>query len=519
MYKRTGGGIRPVASGEVIDENTAKDKMKLVDLGLPSGTKWADMNMGAEKPEDGGDFYAWGELEPKDSFSWTNYKWNNSEGTSYKSLDLGSDIAKNPLYDAAYLYDKTMCLPTATQWSELISKCTLTYKQVNGKNVYEVVGPNGNSIILPLAGYKNSGTTLVKGNTHGCYVSSSIYSSNTNMYSKTADLEESKNVVGVSRKMIGRSIRPVSCEVKNTKKMINPLMPYKWSQTAPFNNLLPLDPATGKRVITGCTQTSMAQLIAYYGCIGLNGKKYHRGMPPTSSFTTKSGTASKQVIPALPGIELIDYDNLNFNKPADFKTEESKKAVAELMRQLGYMNKAQYTSSSTTASVSGSMNNAKTKLHLGNATLLYASSGVDNFKEKVYKELEQGYPVNMAGWNSNGKSGHSFICDGYNPTTDRFHFNWGWGGSYDGWFDMSLLNASSYDFSYSKYAIIGLHPDYVLGDINNDDKITITDVMSIVQDIVDNKVYDYKKDINSDGKVDEEDVAALVDYILGKKKL
>jgi hypothetical protein len=122
----------------------------------------------------------------------------------------------------------------------------------------------------------------------------------------------------------------------------------------------------------------------------------------------------------------------------------------------------------------------------------------------------------MAGYNSKGQGGHAFICDGYNPDTDKFHFNWGWNGSYDGWFSMSLLNAGINDFSYYKQAIINMHPEITLLDVNNDDKVDVSDIMVIVQDIVDKKLYDYKKDINNDGKVDEEDVQILLKYILGQ---
>jgi len=62
-----------------------------------------------------------------------------------------------------------------------------------------------------------------------------------------------------------------------------------------------------------------------------------------------------------------------------------------------------------------------------------------------------------------------------------------------------------------------MHPEITLLDVNNDDKVDVSDIMVIVQDIVDKKLYDYKKDINNDGKVDEEDVQILLKYILGRR--
>ena len=84
---------------------------------------------------------------------------------------------------------------------------------------------------------------------------------------------------------------------------------------------------------------------------------------------------------------------------------------------------------------------------------------------------------------------------------------------------MSILKVNGYDFSYKRQAVVNLHPDYILGDTDNDGKINISDVGNVVQSIIDNKAYDYHLDINSDQKIDIHDVALLVDAILGKIKL
>ena len=123
----------------------------------------------------------------------------------------------------------------------------------------------------------------------------------------------------------------------------------------------------------------------------------------------------------------------------------------------------------------------------------------------------------MYGFAKDGNGGHAFICDGYNPTTDKFHFNWGWNGSYDGWFSMTALKLTAdTDFTYFKQAIINIYPEKIPWDVNQDKDINITDALIIVQDIVDKKLYDYKHDLNQDGKVSEEDVSILINYILGR---
>jgi hypothetical protein len=133
-----------------------------VDLGLPSGTKWATMNVGATSPEDYGDYFAWGETQPKEEYNWSTYKW--CEGrydtqTKYctksycgtvdnkTTLELSDDAA-----NANWGGDWRM--PTEAEQDELRTECTWTWEQKNGVNGYTVIGPNGNSIFLPAAGYR-----------------------------------------------------------------------------------------------------------------------------------------------------------------------------------------------------------------------------------------------------------------------------------------------------------------------------------------------------------------------------
>ena len=520
MYKRTGANVRAVESKIKVKPND----IKFVDLGL--SVNWAETNLGALKAEEYGDYYAWGELEPKDIYSWDTYKYYVKTPISYGNL--GSTITQNSLYDAAYVKNNNMFIPKAAQWEELIKNCTWTEKIQNGVKGFEIKGPNGNTIFLPNAGYKLETDSKYVGE-QGCYTTACVYSSNTDQYRKTCNFKTcGQPSITYTRRRAGTPIRPISNKVNNNdkddgnsnkKKTIQPLVPFKWGQSAPYYNQLPLDPATGKRVVTGCTQTALALILAYYAIIGVNGKKFRRGMANTDAYISKKGTKSELSIPELPAIAMFDWDNMNYVKSGDFKTTEAKNAVAELMKYLGYANKAYYSSNGTGASPTNAVNTAKSKMHFGEgAKLIYASSGVDSFKEQIYKELEAGYPVHCSGWSKDGSSAHSFVCDGYDAQTGKYHFNWGWNGSYDGWFDIAILKpSSSNDFSYSKRCIIGLHPDYLFGDLNTDNEVTVSDIMNLVQAIVDKKVYDYKNDINSDGKVDENDIMALINYMMGNK--
>ena len=118
----------------------------MIDLGLPSGTKWACCNVGADNPEAYGGYYAWGETEEKDSYSIINYI--HFDKTQY----LGSDISRTQ-YDVAHVrWGGSWVMPSNTQQQELLDNCTCKYTTINGVNGALFTGPNGGTIFLPAAG-------------------------------------------------------------------------------------------------------------------------------------------------------------------------------------------------------------------------------------------------------------------------------------------------------------------------------------------------------------------------------
>lgn len=115
-----------------------------VDLGLPSGVKWATCNVGASEPWEYGDYFAWGEVNTKTEYTERSSKTYNR--------DTG-DISGNPTYDAARAnWGGSWRMPTKAECEELLEKCNWTWTTSGGKKGYKVVGPNGNSIFLPAAG-------------------------------------------------------------------------------------------------------------------------------------------------------------------------------------------------------------------------------------------------------------------------------------------------------------------------------------------------------------------------------
>lgn len=121
---------------------------KVVDLGL--SVYWASCNLGAESPEESGNFYAWGETSPKSSYDKENYAYYDKNTTQY--VNIGSDISGTQ-YDLTKVnLGGSWRMPTQEEFQELMDKCTWERTQVNNIIGYRITAANGNSIFLPLCG-------------------------------------------------------------------------------------------------------------------------------------------------------------------------------------------------------------------------------------------------------------------------------------------------------------------------------------------------------------------------------
>lgn len=142
----------------------------MLDLGLPSGTKWACCNLGASSPEKWGGYYAWGETEEKecdylpwtyqhaikvnDEDGWGDYFLNEETGDKFIYSDIGSNISGTQYDAATALWSDKWCMPTKEQFRELYMECSNS-----GRTLYNgcvtLVGPNGtNAIVIPEQGYR-----------------------------------------------------------------------------------------------------------------------------------------------------------------------------------------------------------------------------------------------------------------------------------------------------------------------------------------------------------------------------
>ena len=171
----------PKAAPQPAATSASIEGHEYVDLGL--SVKWARCNVGANKPEDYGDYFAWGETQPKSKYDWSTYKWckgskdtqtkyctSNSYGTvdNKTQLELSDDAARAN-------WGGSWRMPTMAEQYELRKKCKWKWTTQNGVKGYKVTSKrNGNSIFLPAAGYRDD-SSLYGAGSLGFYWSSSLY--------------------------------------------------------------------------------------------------------------------------------------------------------------------------------------------------------------------------------------------------------------------------------------------------------------------------------------------------------
>lgn len=187
----------------VTAENVVVSDDRIVDLGL--SVNWANCNVGANDPQDYGDYFAWGEVESKDYFSLNNYKYY-SNGIF---MDIGSDISGTE-YDAAkHNMGDIWRMPTKAEYEELINKCEwkfVTYRRARG---WKVIGPNGNSIFLPAAGYMLN-DWYEDTSIDGFYWSSNITDNHREVYTLFTTMHDYKMFYSHMNCFEGRTIRAVT---------------------------------------------------------------------------------------------------------------------------------------------------------------------------------------------------------------------------------------------------------------------------------------------------------------------
>jgi hypothetical protein len=227
---------------------------------------------------------------------------------------------------------------------------------------------------------------------------------------------------------------------------VAPLMTTKWNQSPFYNDLCPYDEQEKGRAVTGCVATAMAQIMKYH-------KHPQKGQGIHSYVHEKYGKLSAE-------FSSTTYDWANM--PDEVKSANT--AVATLMYHCGVgvdMNYGVRASGASPDEVARAMKkyfdyDSTTKM------IVRKSYTETNWINEIKSELNAKRPVEYNGYGTGG--GHAFVCDGYD-NNDFFHFNWGWGGSADGYFNVNALNPGSLGtgggdggFNSNQTAVIGIKP-------------------------------------------------------------
>lgn len=239
--------------------------------------------------------------------------------------------------------------------------------------------------------------------------------------------------------------------------VVGPLIQTHWDQgssTYPTVNRYSPRNSSGSYAITGCVATAGAQIMKYW-----NYPEVGRG---SASYVLNSSDFSN-----LPLSVVYDtpYDWANMpNTVYSNSTETQKNAVSLLMYHIGVGVHMLYGISASGASTSSSSSTGYTLeavlrnyfKYSGTVSSIEQSQFEDGeWKALLRKELDEGRPMIYGG--SGNYGGHAFVCDGYDDE-GCFHFNWGWGGYADGYFEVGALNPGSYDFNEGCDVIIGIQP-------------------------------------------------------------
>ena len=208
-----GSGVKATCQVTVKKDNSGIiNGREYVDLGLPSGTLWATCNVGANSPEEYGDYFAWGETTTKSDYSWSTYFDIDDNGNTLKKYNNNGGLTELlPEDDAATTnWGSGWQMPSLAQIKELYdsSNTTIEWTQVNGVNGRKITSKsNGNSIFLPAAGYRD-GTSLGYAGSMGNYWSRSLLTSNS-YYASYLYFYSDNIVWHYDSRYHGQSVRPV----------------------------------------------------------------------------------------------------------------------------------------------------------------------------------------------------------------------------------------------------------------------------------------------------------------------
>lgn len=210
------------------------------------------------------------------------------------------------------------------------------------------------------------------------------------------------------------------------------LLPSNWNQSTPYNNLCPT--VNGNKCYTGCTATAAAQIMNYH--------KYPSQGTGSITYTPNEGRSGNGLYTSPLSLDFstvtFDWDNMVANYETTSTTSAQQTAVATLMKAVGYAAQMDYGTNASGAAASVCLQGMKDYFGYNTAgiNLSRQNFSLEAWENLLYENLGKVGPVLYSGFNLTS-AGHAFVCDGYYG--GYYHFNWGWGGSYNGFFTLTAL--------------------------------------------------------------------------------
>lgn len=235
------------------------------------------------------------------------------------------------------------------------------------------------------------------------------------------------------------ALRAENGQTEDLSRDVQPLLTSTWNQGSFYNGYCPEDPAgPGGRVYSGCVATAMAQVMYYYRFpeTGVGSSSY--SYPPYGTLSANYGNTTYR----------WNEMRNSISGPND--------AMAEIQYHCGVAVEMMYSPSGSGAYSSDAAAALRNYFRYSSATQLVFK---DNYSEQAWKtllmdQLDQGQPMYYHGY---GSGGHAFNVDGYQGD-DHFHFNWGWSGSFNGYYFLTSLNPGGSNFTNGQGAIINIVP-------------------------------------------------------------
>jgi len=224
-----------------------------------------------------------------------------------------------------------------------------------------------------------------------------------------------------------------------TVTTVGPLIPCLWNQSSPYNYLCPADPTgSGGHVYAGCVATAMSQVMYYW--------RY-----------PQHGTGSHGYTWDPYGFLFADFGNTTYKwEEMLISTNSQNFEMAQLQLQLGISVDMMYSGSGSGAYSQDAAEALRNNFGYDQSLeLVYRDNySYDDWKNLLRSQIDAGQPMYYHGF---GTGGHAFNVDGYQDTM-YFHFNWGWGGSNNGYFHLFNLNPGGNNFTEGQGAIINFIP-------------------------------------------------------------